>query len=142
MMKKLLLILTTLALLAAFPAPVSSWYTATLPLHHDMGWQTFSAANMDTQLNGFYTLQNNVFTTSYTGLVKLTGNCTQGKPSNILILLFTDTSATPQIIADTDRSAFTFVVSFVAANVMLQGINNDAGRYDVLKCALLIEKVQ
>ena len=158
-MKKIILILTTLALLAVTPPLQSSWYntanpysTTGLALHNNLGWQSFGVSSFETRMDGFYRLElaaaafpfsyDELFVTSYAGLVKLTGSCYQTKPSNITLRMWTDGQPQPVTLAETNAARFVFVQVFMAGNFLLQGYNNDLGRYDVLKCSLLIEKVQ
>lgn len=148
-MKKIIpLLFLTLLLSASFPPPISSFYhtsplTATgAALHQDLGWVTFDTTSFDGQFNGFYILQDNTFVTSYSGLAKLTGNCRQVKPSNISLRVIITNYAAPLVIVTTSDEVFSFVLPFIAGNVQLQGYNNDPGRYDVVKCYLLFEKVQ
>ena len=148
-MKKLLLILTTLALLAVVPPMQSSWYYAYIvsptgwALHQDLGWVNLRDASFDTSANNLFTLTGDTFYPATPGaLVNLSGSCRQGKPSHVTIQLVIAGYAAPLTIADTSDAAFSFSVPVVAGNMQIQGLNNDAGRYDVLKCSLLIEKVQ
>ena len=150
-MKKILSALLAVAVFAllAFTPPVqSSWYYAYIvsptgwALHQDLGWVNFNEWSVDTSSNGIYTLTGTTFTTTYSGLVKVSGSCRQDKPSHITIQLLITGYAAPLKIVDTSDAAFSFSVPIIAGNMQIQGFNNDAGRYDVLKCSLLIEKVQ
>ena len=148
-MKKLLLIFTTLALLAVVPPMQSSWYYARITsqtgwaLHQDLGWVNLRDTSFDTSANNLFTLTGDTFYPTTPGaLVNLSGSCRQGKPSHITIQLVIVGYAAPLTIVDTSDAAFSFSMPVLAGNMQMQGYNNDAGRYDVLKCALLIEKVQ
>ena len=148
-MKKILLLITTLALLAVVPPIQSSWYYAQIAsptgwaLHQDLGWVNLRDTSFDTSANNLFTLTGDTFYPTTPGaLVNLSGSCRQGKPSHVTIQLVIAGYAAPLTIADTSDAAFSFSVPVVAGNMQIQGINNDAGRYDVLKCSLLIEKVQ
>lgn len=161
-MKKIIsafLAVAVFAILALTPPLQASWYNTNtyqsetgLALHSNLGWQSFGLVDFDTKLEGFYRLASvassipfsydELFTTTYAGLVKLTGTCSQSKPSNIALRLWQDGQPRPLIIAETDAARFTFTQVFMGGNVLLQGLNLDQGRYTVLKCSLLFEKVQ
>lgn len=145
-MKKSLVLGLILALIltAATPAPVSSWYSSpaysgsSLVLYGPE-WFAFGSTSFETQSNGFYVLDNDVFTTTYSGIVKLTGACVQGKSSNIT--LKAEVGGESILLADTLETTFTFFGVFPAGELVIEGYNHDKGRYDELRCTILLEKV-
>ena len=148
-MKKYLVILVTLLLLAADSLPASSFYRPYLTSNTGLAvyndeWRPFSYTSFDMQMNGIYTLDGAEFYTSYTGLVLLTGACRQdpNKVSEVGIRIVLDGYSAPVEIVRTDDESFTFLFPFIAADFELQGYNYDAGRYDLLKCDILIEAVE
>lgn len=147
-MKKIIIpLVLTLLLSASFLTPTSSYYSDFLTaqngvgLYNDAGWVTFNESNFDYKLNGFYTLSGDTFSTSYSGLARLTLNCHQLKPSNITLRAVVSGYSLPVPIAQTNADVFTVVLPFIAGNMQIQGYNNDLGRYDVVQCYVLFEKV-
>lgn len=144
----ILILLLTFALLAVTTPQESSWYFAyTLGetgwgLHKDLGWVDMSQASFSTVNNNIYNLIDDTFYTSYSGLVNISASCRQDKPSHITIRLVLDGYLLPLTVVDTSEPAFSFTAAVRASNLKIQGYNNDAGRYDLVKCALLIERVQ
>ena len=147
-MRKIIIILLALAMLAVTTPQESSWYFAYtlgetgLALHKDMGWVNMSQGSFSTVQNNIYNLVGDTFYTSYSGLVNVSASCRQDKPSHITIQLVLDGYLAPLTVVDTSEAAFSFTAPVKASNMKIQGYNNDAGRYDIVKCALLIERVQ
>jgi len=149
-MKKYIILIILIALSVSpvhAQTPTYSFYrpsivTGTgLVLYNTNGWTTFSEASFDTKQNGLFTLTGDAFTTSYVGIVKLTGNCRQSKPSDIALRIAISGYIAPVLITRTSDEAFTFSFPFIAGNFQLQGYNFEVGRYDVLKCDMVIEAV-
>lgn len=131
-------------------APTTSFYRPYLTtqtgiaLHNDNGWMQFTEASFDVRMDGLYTLSSGVFDTSYVGLAKLTGNCRQDplKVSDIGIRMTITGYIAPIQIARTSDEAFSFSFPFHANDFTLEGYNYTLGRYDVVKCDLVIEVVE
>lgn len=146
-MKKYIVILATLLLLSADTLPASSFYRPYLASDTGMAvyndtWRSFSVTSFDTQMNGIYTLNGTYFYTSYSGIAQITGNCRQDKVSDIGLRMVIEGYSAPVLIARTEDEVFTFSFPFFAGDFQLQGFNYDAGRYDLLKCDILIEAVE
>lgn len=147
-MKKLLWIFVLLAglLTAAAPVtvPVSSWYSS--PAYSESSlvvygpeWFNFGTTAFETQSNGFYVLDGDIFTTTYRGAVKLSGACIQSKASPIWVKI--DVGGRTILLADTFETSFTFLAVFPANDFTLQAYNRSRGTYDELWCTVLVEKV-
>lgn len=151
MYKKIILIIIFLSLIVSptkADAPTLSFYrpflrNATgLAVYNDY-WRPFTTASFDTHMHGLYTLSGAEFYTSYTGLVQITGSCRQdpAKVSDVGIRLVIDGYSAPVLVAKTSDEVFTFAFPFFAGDFQLQGFNYNVGRYDLLKCDILIEVV-
>lgn len=148
-MKKYLLLLLVLAMLStASPAratpPSASWYRqhAGETVIYGNQWNIMQGDFDITQNGGLYTYSNGWFTTTYTGLVKLSGNCLNEKGKTVTMRLFRQSSGFTiwhSLSEYDDTGVISFNVAFIADNVQ---IKLWASNFAVLKCNLLFEVVQ
>lgn len=105
-------------------------------------WKVMQGNFDITQNGGLYNYSNGWFTTTYTGLVKLSGNCTNEKRNSITMRLFrqsTGFSGWHSLSEYSDEGIIVFFVVFKADNVQIQLW---ASNYAVVKCNLLFEEVK
>ena len=142
-MKKIIIILLAVLLMAVDIPQESSWYrqqNGVTELTYSE-WITFTPAMFDLRREGFYIQSGDWFTTTTanTSLVKLSGNCTQPKGYLVKMrLLFTDGRA-EHVIASSDAGVIAFVDIFAAGTVQIQAWS---ANYVELKCNLLFELVK
>ena len=148
-MKKYLLLLFVLALLsntstARATPPGASWYRQSAEETVIIGnkWNIMQG-NFDVSQNGgLYTYSNGWFVTTYTGLVKLSGNCYNDKQKPIIMRLFRQSSGftTWHSLSEyNDTGVISFNAAFMSDNVQIQLWSSS---FATLKCNLLFEVVQ
>lgn len=139
----ILIVLLTFTPAKASP-PGASWYRQYAAETVIIGNQwNILQGNFDiTQNGGLYTYSNGWFTTTYTGLVKLSGNCLNEKGKTITMRLFRQSSGfeTWHSLSEYDnQGVISFNVAFIADNIQIQLWSSS---FAVLKCNLLFEVVQ
>ncbi len=139
------LLVVALYISASFSPPVSSWYNAAPSSETGLSLYApnpsyFGTFNFDTNMNGFYNLTDATFTTSYSGLVKLSGTCSQSKPNHVALALIAYSYAYP--LVDTSDAVFSFSYAFPASTLQIRAMTYAIGQYDLLKCNLLFEQVK
>lgn len=140
------LLLMAILLSAALPVTESSWYRSNYagpgfvlpPVGQitDITLQSFTAIS-----NGFYTLSGNIFSTTYAGLVNVSGSCTQSKAQRVHLWITFQVNGQTVALAETDADTFAFSAAFVAGNFFISGMK-DFDNPDTLWCDILIEKVK
>lgn len=148
MKNKTTLLIIVILLLSVTPvkatAPGASWYRQSVEETVVIGNQwNIIQGNFDiTQNGGLFTYSNGWFVTTYTGLVKLSGNCLNDKQKTIVMRLYRQSSGftTWHSLSEYNNTGvIAFNAAFMADNVQIQLWSSS---FATLKCNLLFEVVQ
>ena len=137
-MKKIIIVLCLL-LVAALPAPVSSFYADGKQAL--VSGQTTTITSFNTKQEGFYRLTGDTFITSYAGLAKLSGRCLLKRAPEVLVIYITVDGVQNTLTADAGESV-TISYTFPAGNVVLSAYTESQYGVNGLNCNLLFEKVK
>ena len=140
----LLLSLTTLLLVAARQGPSqhSAWFNNQTQRQPAAVGQTIHLSVFPDQIGTLYALQpDGLFTTSYAGLVTLSGHCSVKNNGTWLLRLHISDVWIPEL-ANTSAKSASFTYTFPAVPVYLTFSHDNPTTANGALCSLLFEKVR